>query len=293
MGLSNQMRTDGQIARPPTFLFGGFCFLRRRLHKSTEDSFQIVQHLFLRGDKVMYRKVFSVLSFVLVLTMALSAAAPAFAQSGPGGGLSKHDRELLAEAIANGKSTVTLLIASAPGSNSRVASGIQRLGGIVRYREDDINYISAIVPTSKVEAVAGLSGVQSLDLNEIIPLEDPRPDNGEGAEGVVAVLPQPAPGAGTPRVNPYMPTQDIGAAQFVDANPTWDGRGVTIGILDLGVTLDHPSLLTTSTGERKIIDWVTYTDPFTDNDPTWLNMQAQVSGSTFTFNGATYTAPAA
>ena len=77
------------------------------------------------------------------------------------------------------------------------------------------------------------------------------------------------------------------------ANPTWDGRGVTIGILDLGVTLDHPSLLTTSTGERKIVDWVTYTDPFTDNDPTWVNMAAQVSGSSFIFNDVAYTAPAA
>ena len=101
-----------------------------------------------------------------------------------------------------------------------------------------------------------------------------------------------APGAATPRVNPYMPTQDIGAAQFVNANPTYDGRGVTIGIVDTGVTLDHPSLATTSTGERKIVDWVTGTDPFTDNDPTWVNMQAQVSGATFVFNGVTYTAPA-
>jgi subtilisin family serine protease len=157
----------------------------------------------------------------------------------------------------------------------------------VRYREDDISYISAIVPTDKVEAVAALSGVQALDLNEIIPLEDPRPD------GALGVIPQPPPDAGTSRVNPYMPTQDIGAAQFVDLNPTWDGRGVTIGILDSGITLDHPSLLTTSTGERKIIDWVTYTDPFIDDDPTWVNMSAQVSGSSFVFNSVTYTAPAA
>ena len=89
-----------------------------------------------------------------------------------------------------------------------------------------------------------------------------------------------------------MPIGDTGAAQFMAAHPTWDGRGVTIGIIDSGITLDHPSLLTTSTGERKIVDWVTATDPFIDNDPTWINMQAQVSGSTFTFNGVTYTAPA-
>jgi subtilisin family serine protease len=88
-----------------------------------------------------------------------------------------------------------------------------------------------------------------------------------------------------------MPTQDIGAAQFVTANPKFDGRGVTIGILDSGITLDHPALQTTSTGERKIIDWVTYTDPFTDDDPTWINMSAQVSGARFTYNGVSYAAP--
>ena len=58
-----------------------------------------------------------------------------------------------------------------------------------------------------------------------------------------------------------MPIGDTGAAQFMAAHPTWDGRGVTVGILDLGVDLDHPGLQTTSTGERKIVDWVTYTDP--------------------------------
>jgi subtilisin family serine protease len=70
-----------------------------------------------------------------------------------------------------------------------------------------------------------------------------------------------------------------GSAQFTAAHPTWDGRGVTVGIVDSGVTLDHPSLLTTSTGERKIVDWVTGTAETGDNDPTWLNMSTQVSGA--------------
>ena len=72
---------------------------------------------------------------------------------------------------------------------------------------------------------------------------------------------------------------------------------MTIGIVDTGQSLDHPSLLTTSTGERKIIDWVTGTDPLTDNDPTWLNMANQVTaaGGTLHVSGTapvTYTAPA-
>ena len=233
------------------------------------------------------RKTFSIMfSLLLVLAVASSAVGPAFAQAGTGGGLSKHDRELLAEAILNGKSTVTLLIASRPGANKMVASGLTKLGATIRYREDTVNYISAIVPVNKVEAAASLSGVMATDLDEVIPLDDPAP------EATVGVLPQPAPGAGTPNNNPYMPIGDTGASQFMAAHPSWDGRGVTIGFLDTGMALDHPSLMTTSTGERKIIDWVTATDPFIDNDPTWLNMSNQVSGSTFTFSNVTYTAPA-
>ena len=237
----------------------------------------------------MYRKTFIVFSFLLMVVMIFSAVGPVFAQAGNDKGLSKHDRELLAEAIANGQSTVTLLIAAQRGSNKRVVQGIESLGGTVRFREDDVDYIRATVPVGKVEAAAALSGVQAVDLDEIIPLYDPQPD------GAVNPTPQTPPSASTPNNNPYMPIGDTGASQFMAANPTWDGRGVTVGILDSGVTLDHPSLLTTSTGDRKIIEWVTATDPFTDNDPTWVNMQAQVSGSTFTFGdpAVTYTAPAA
>lgn len=234
----------------------------------------------------MKAKWFSISSFVLVLAILFSSVGIASAQSGAGGGLSKHNRELLADAIVNGKPSVTLLIATQPGATKAVASSITKLGGKVRYQEDTINYISAIVPTNKVNTVTTLSGVQAVDLNEVIPLEEPNP------EGIAPTIPQNAPDANTPNNNPYMPIGDTGASQFMAAHPTWDGRGVTIGFLDTGMSLDHPSLLTTSTGERKIIDWVTATDPFNDGDPTWINMTSQVSGSTFTFNSVSYTAPA-
>jgi hypothetical protein len=89
-----------------------------------------------------------------------------------------------------------------------------------------------------------------------------------------------------------MPVRDTGAAAFTAAHPTWDGRGTTIGIVDSGVDLDHPALATTTTGERKITDWVTATDPFTDDDPTWLKMSTQVTGPSFSFDGNSYVAPA-
>ena len=230
----------------------------------------------------------SLVAFSLVLSATFTADA-AKSEKAKSGKFGLHDRELLAAARANGESSVTLLIAASSGQNRSVASAIEGLGGIVRYREDSLDYLRARIAIDKAEQVADLKGVDAVDVDEIIPLELPSP------EGIAPIIAQPAPDASTPNDNPYMPTRDTGAAQFLAAHPTWDGRGVTIGQVDTGVSLDHPSLLTTSTGERKIVDWVTGTDPFDDNDPTWINMSTQVSGATFTAGtpAVTYTAPAA
>lgn len=220
----------------------------------------------------------------LSITSAPSVAAP----NGAGAGLDKHDRALLAEAVADGDRTVTLLIASRRGANRTVLDGLAALGGVaVGKRDDDISYLRVTVPVGKADQAARVAGVQAVDVDEVIPIDDPVPD------GAVNPTPQTPPSATTPRDNPYMPIGETGAAAFLDANPTFDGRGTTIGIVDSGVDLDHPALRTTTTGDRKITDWVTYTDPLTDPDPTWVAMTDQVRGATFDYQGASYTAPSA
>ena len=220
----------------------------------------------------------------LAITPTTALAAP----TGAGAGLDKHDRALVAEAAADGDRTVTLLIAARRGANRTVLDGLKALGGVaVGKRDDDISYLRVSVPIDKAERAARVAGVQAVDVDEVVPLEDPTPD------GSVPVTPQTPPSASTPRDNPYMPIGETGAATFLADNPTFDGRGTTIGIVDSGVDLDHPALRRTTTGERKITDWVTYTDPVTDGDPTWVAMGDQVSGATFTYQGASYSAPAA
>ena len=236
-----------------------------------------------------HRSAVRVFALGFIVTLLLTAALPmaALAKRPEAASLGLHDEQLLSRAVAEGRAQVTILVAAKGGEANAAASAITAAGGTINYRDNALGYLRATVATGKVRQIAAQPAVQAVDLDEVVQIPDPRPD------AVQPLQPQPVPNAGTPRDNPYMPIQDTGAAAFLEAHPEWDGRGVTIGIVDTGVSLDHPSLLTTSTGERKVVEWVTGTDPVTDGDPTWINMSTQVSGATFLFDTRTYTAPAA
>jgi hypothetical protein len=212
-----------------------------------------------------------VLASLGALTIACFVVIGASAASSPHRAKSKftkQDRAALARQEARGVRVVSLLIATPRAGTADVASSVRALGGTVAYRNDRLGYMRVRVPMKKADQASRLTGIQTINVDTVIPFSDPAPT------GTQPPSPQPPPGVDTPRVNPYLPTKDTGAAQFVNAHPTWDGRGTTIGILDLGVDLDNPVVNVTSTGERKIVDWVTYTDPLTDGDPTWRNMTA-------------------
>ena len=52
----------------------------------------------------------------------------------------------------------------------------------------------------------------------------------------------------------FIPKREIGALQFIQDNPQWDGRDTVIAVFDTGVDLAALDLQTTTTGERKILD---------------------------------------
>ncbi|MGW5307743.1 S8 family serine peptidase [Streptomyces griseoluteus] len=215
--------------------------------------------------------------------------------------LGADDADRLAEAKADGVKSVTMMIATAPGSTEQVASQLDAAGTVGR-TFDKVGYVRATVPTAKADAViaaaAKLSSVHAIDLRQEIPLDDPAPgaDTAKDAKSAPAAAAYPAPGSKTPAKNPYNPSFETGAVDFVEDHPKADGRGVTIGILDSGVDLGHPALQKTTTGERKIVDWVTSTDPVSDGDGTWRRMTAAVSGPSFSVgsgaNAETFKAPA-
>ncbi|MGX1670515.1 S8 family serine peptidase [Streptomyces sp. NPDC055400] len=212
--------------------------------------------------------------------------------------LGSSDAQLLDQAEAAGEKNVTMMVATAPGATEQVAHQLDAVkGGSVGRTYDKLGYVRATVPTAKadaaIKAAEKLSSVQGIDLRQEIELDDPTPagDTAKGAQGAAEGT-YAAPGKNTPAKNPYNPSFETGAVDFVKDNPKADGRGVTIGILDSGVDLGHPALQKTTTGERKIVDWVTSTDPIVDGDATWRAMVTNVSGPTFTYGGRTFKAAA-
>ncbi len=202
--------------------------------------------------------------------------------------LGAHDRSLLAQARAEGDQRVTVMLATTKGSAKSVAAAVTAAGGFTATVSERYGYISATVPTGRVDAIAKSTSVVAVDLSESIPLPEPQ-DLGAGAAAGATVA---GPGADTPDDNPYMPTRDIGSVAFKTAHSAWDGRGITIGVIDSGVDLDHPALRETTTGERKIVDWVTGTHPLLESDGSWRPMLTSVTGPTFPVAGAgTWTAP--
>ncbi|MDQ2586985.1 S8 family serine peptidase [Saccharothrix yanglingensis] len=243
------------------------------------------------GRRWRHRTSAALLAAVLGTTGFGFAAAPALAQEAPTNApapadkqLDKQDLELLAEAEKAGQDNVTLLVAAEEGKLDSAADDLRALGGVVEKTEADVDYLKVSVPRGNAEKAAKLASVNAVDVDGLVELDDPKP------EGAITPLPQPAPGAKTPKKNPYMPTQDTNAAQFTDQHPKWDGRGTTIAIMDSGIDLDHPALATTTTGERKVVDWYN-ANATNSGDGTWVQVAGRYTG-TFTSGGATYKAPA-
>jgi subtilisin family serine protease len=219
-----------------------------------------------------------------------AAGAADTPKSSPADALGAQSTKLLAEAEAAGKPTVTVVVATDQGRAGAVAGELEKLGATVTRSIDRLGYVLAKVPTGKVISAARLQNVAAIDLDQTLTLPDPA--DGLAADGSAArqTAAYPGPGATTAAKNPYMPTVDTGSVDFKQKNPGYDGRGITIGVMDSGVDLSHPALQTTTTGERKITDWFTATDPL--EDASWRRMTLGVTGPSFTVGGTAFTAPA-
>ena len=261
---------------------------------------------------------------LLLFSLGLAREGPAQYRSDPPRRpfLFKDSRGELAAARARGDTMVTLVVATMPGANARAARLVTRLGGVVRYREDDVDYLRIRLPVDSVERFVSDPLVHSSDvsisrLSRAFGLADGPPDTaGDVTRPAASELPSdswapphrfpadtikrtwPPVLPETPLIERYDPVTDMSGVEWRKANPTYDGRGTTIAIIDqsLDPLLPELQVATTLDGRptRKIIGYQTVVDIDEENDGQWLRMKDTVSATAgrFTWQSRTYTAPA-
>lgn len=189
--------------------------------------------------------------------------------------LRKGDRERLIAAKLQGKSEIMLVLAAKPGANAEVAREVTNLGAVVRFREDTVDYLRIKVPVDRVGDVARLNTVEVVAVDGV-QLYKTSHDMPAGQSKKT-----PPPDANTLAENPYLPTADIGAPQFIHEHPTFDGRGVTIASVD-GNSPDilAPELQTAlsidGTPVPKFSDVINALDPIDDESPARVDMSSEV-----------------
>ena len=275
---------------------------------------------------------------VMILLLLLGGAGDAMVPQAPAARASrlfKDSRQSIAIARAQGRREVVLLAAARAGSTSAVAQEVERLGGSVRYRDDEVDYLRVRVPIDRASELAEHAAIEAIaiDRDDTYPGRLRPGESGEADAAMVEArvsrtdgLPSvPADGPGEsasplvqtraapqqdpwpptwgdyPLSHPYSPVKDIDAADFLAKHPTYDGRGVTIALLDGNLDLLLPEFQTGYTVDGKavpkIADFLNATDPRDDGDamPQWVNMREQVTadGGTVAFEGRTFTVPRA
>ena len=219
--------------------------------------------------------------------------------------LFKDARGELAQARARGEAEVVVVIASMPGRNARVAAVIGEMGGRIGFRFDEVDYLRAWVPVDRVEEVAGHADVHSAD---IAIANRPRSFGLAGGEPTDGI---PLPDAGAPATDTvwppvlsdrpialrYSPLGDLRATTFLEENPTFDGRGVTIAQIDMFPDMLLPELQTAYTLDGrpvpKIEIYRSVLDPEIEDDGRWLELDDMVEATEgrFVYRDSAYTAP--
>lgn len=243
------------------------------------------------------------------LMTAAAAAAPTPST------LTKDGRALLAIAIAGEQKEVSVILLANTGKNAEVVSRIEQLGGQVKFREDAVDYLRAMVPTSQVDTLAAspnitlFSVVGKRDERDFDAEEKPantgKQKNGRlswdksvaGESTQLRAKRVQPPTADSPPEAGYLPLHRMGVTQLLKAHPTFDGRGVVVAVVEGSIDPMTPELQKAKTlkGKEipKFLDFLPSTFASDGDSPTWVTMKDVVKSESgkIAFNSKTYTAP--
>src|SRR6185295_8494951 len=153
------------------------------------------------------------------------------------------------------------LLVARNGAAGGLAADAGRVGGTIRYRNDEVGYFRIKVPLDRVDELVTTANVEAatVDLDdgfpgrltadregfEARPLEGSAlPPRDRPPEGTQAEETWPPKWSDYPLRRPYTPIKEIDADQMRQAHPTFDGRGVTIALLDGNMDMLLPEFQT-------------------------------------------------
>ncbi len=224
--------------------------------------------------------------------------------------LFKDARGELAQARARGEGEVVLVMAAMPGRNARLAAAVEGMGGRIGFRFDEVDYLRAWVPLDRVEDLVDHPDIHSVDLsitNRSRSFGLAGGDDsvsGRASSALLPSLPVPSPDTVWPPVlsdrplsNRYSPLGDMRALEWRERNPTWDGRGVTVAMIDMLPDMLLPELQTARDldGQEvpKIAVYTNVLDPEIEDNGWWLEMDDMVEAvdGGFAYRDSSYAAP--
>jgi len=221
------------------------------------------------------------------------------------------DRLLLNRAALNGTEKLQVLLAVQIGKEASVIKHLQRLNGSVQFLDAPVGYIRVLVPTTRFADLIGDPLIASYQISTFSKgawyRDGPPQSNAEMYRGYE--VPEKPKAPKTPerklpvitaeeaRQIGYTADDGLGTKEFLTEHPTFDGRGVTIALIETGEhNFTHPALQTSLTlgGEntRKVIGLLNSIDP-ADPDESRVTMvdQLRALGTWAKFENRTYVLP--
>jgi hypothetical protein len=163
----------------------------------------------------------TLLSLALFLAVVV---APAFGTHAAT--FNQLDRTILIEYRVLGRSRVPILIAADPVRTAEVARAIENLGGEIVSRQDDIGYLYVHMKVPAAMALEKIAGIDAMQVGS----QPGRSWTDLQTNGYPELKKSAPPTPFLSLDNPFTAEYATQASQFKRANPTFDGRGVVVGI---------------------------------------------------------------
>jgi hypothetical protein len=119
------------------------------------------------------------------------------------------------------------VVATILGQTDAAVRDAARLGGDIRYRDDEAGYIRVRIPIDDAVEFSETAGIEAVAVDS----DDSYPRRLDAADGLLQAPQWPPVPGDYPLTHAYSPLQSLAADSFM-RNTTFDGRGVTIGVRD-------------------------------------------------------------